>query len=477
MKILLIEPFQTPEERWGSFKHAKGYFPPLGLISIKNYLISKGWDTVFIETQFENFDKVVFEKMLLSKQFDVIGVSAMTNSVFSAYKTIDFCKKILPGAKTVIGGPHASILPQRTMQECPNIDFLVAGEGELTLDELTSVIKDKSGQFHKIDGLFWRKDGKITGNPPRAFIPDLDILPEDFYRNIDISGYTPSPHQYSRLPQLSFVTQRGCPFNCSFCQVSAILGRKIRRHSPMRVIKEIELMIKHHGIKGLFFQDSTFTNDRKYTVTLLTEMINCNFKLKWLASTRVDCVDDELLELMRKSGCWEIEYGIESANPESLQALNQSKNISPEKIRKIIKTTAKLGIASLGTFIIGLPGEDEQMVRKTIDFAKSLDLHSALFFLPMPYPNSVLWEQCRQSGGLREDAPWNDYIQVDYKNPVYVNPKIGKKRLLELYNSAFSEFYTSPKVWMRNLKSIHSLYDVKRFTVAAYGFARRQFGI
>lgn len=477
MKILLIEPFQSPEERWGTFKHAKGYFPPLGLISIRNYLVSKNWDVYFFDTQFGDTSENDLKKFLISERFDVVGISAMTNNVTAAYKTATFCKKILPDIKTVIGGAHASILPDKTLRECPDVDFLVAGEGEITLDELLTALKIKSDQFHKIDGLFWRKNGKPAGNRMRKFITNLDMLPEDFYKNINIKKYIPSPHQYSALPQLSFVTQRGCPFNCSFCQVSSILGRKVRRHSVPRVIREIELMIEHHGIKGLYFQDSTFTNNREYTVTLLSEMLRRNINLKWMTNTRVDCVDEELLKLMRKSGCWQISFGIESANSESLQLLNKGKNISLEKTRQIIKTASELGIVTMGTFILGLPGENEQMVRKTIDFAKTLNLHSALFFLPIPYPNSLLWEQCKSAGGLREDASWNDYFGIDYKNPIYVNPDIGKKRMLELYNDAFFEFYTSPGVWIRNLKSIRSLNDIRRYAIAAYGFARRQLGI
>jgi anaerobic magnesium-protoporphyrin IX monomethyl ester cyclase len=473
MKILLIEPFQTSGERFGTFKDSEGFFPHLGLISIRNYLANKGFEATYIDLQFGDYTKDAFIELLLYEKYDVVGVSAMTNNVLSAYSTFKLCKKVAPSAYTVLGGAHASILPERTLKECSYIDFLVAGEGEITLEELLVTLKRKSSSFKMIGGLFYRENGKVLDTFAREFIQELDILPVNFYKDIDLKRYIPPPHQYCVLPQASFVTQRGCPFKCTFCQVAPILGKKLRRHSPIRVIKELELMIEENGVRAVYFQDSTFTINRDYTISLLKEMIRRKLPLQWTTNTRVDCIDEELIRLMKEAGCWQLFFGLESGNEQSLRLLRKGNRITPKKIKNTIKAVKNSKIRTLGSFILGLPGEDEVMVQNTINFAKSLDLHAAVFFLPTPYPNSTLWKQCKSDGGLREDASWDDYLHIDFSNPVYVNPKIGKERMLELYDSAFREFYSSPKVILRNLISIHSFHDVRRYAKASYTLIKR----
>ena len=134
---------------------------------------------------------------------------------------------------------------------------------------------------------------------------------------------------------------------------------------------------------------------------------------------------------------------------------------------KIIAMTKKEGIKVLATFILGIPGEDERMVMNTIKFAKKLAPHTALFFLPVPYPGSELYRTCKKTGGLREDAKWEDYLSIDFDNPVYVNPLLGKEKMKNLYQKAFKIFYTNPKIIWINLISIRSFPEARRYLRAS----------
>ncbi len=182
------------------------------------------------------------------------------------------------------------------------------------------------------------------------------------------------------------------------------------------------------------------TINREWTLSFCQEMQKQNLNLEWSCFSRVDRVDMELLKAMKGAGCWQICYGIETGNPESLKVINKGGKVTIEKSIQSVVETKKAGINVLGSFILGLPGEDEEMVMNTIRFAKKLAPETALFYLPIPFPGTKLYEYSKETGGLREDANWKDYIGVDFDNPVYVNPLLGKEKMTELYRLAMSQF-------------------------------------
>jgi len=172
----------------------------------------------------------------------------------------------------------------------------------------------------------------------------------------------------------------------------------------------------------------------------------------WSCNTRTDRVDPELLALMYEAGCRTITYGIESGNQQSLDVLK--KNIKVEKQEEAVNWTHKSRISLLCSYILCLPGETEDMVQNTIDYAKRLGSQMTLFYLPVPYPGSELYKVCKSTGGLRETKDWSEFLSVDFDNPVYINPLIGKERMRYWYKRAYRQYYTCPRVWLNGLKSL-----------------------
>lgn len=469
MKVLLLEPLSPPEMKWGSFSKQKGFIPPYSLVVLRAYLRENDVHVDLIDTQFDDFNAETLSQTLTRMKYDVIGIPVLTTTAEASFYNARLCRQALPEAKIVYGNVHASFLPEKTLQESPEADFVVIGEGELTLLELIRTLEraTKDGSrpdYSKIKGLAYRgSDGNVIVNPSREFINDLDIVPADVYAGIELSRYVPHPTQYKRLPSAPILTHRGCPFNCIFCDARTVHGQRPRFISIDRVMDQITTLVRRDKVRSIYFKDSTFTINRGYTEELLNRIIEAKLGIIWACSTRVDCVDAALLKVMRRSGCWQIGFGIESGNQETLDFLKKGKRINLEVIRKSVAEAKRNRINVVTSFILGLPNEDEAMVKNTIRFAKELRGHQAMFYLPVPYPGTELYQICKTKGGLRENARWRDYLSVDFKNPVYVNPTLGREKMRYYYYKAYQEFYRSPLIWLQNLRQVDSFESVKKY--------------
>jgi radical SAM superfamily enzyme YgiQ (UPF0313 family) len=328
------------------------------------------------------------------------------------------------------------------------------------MDEFLTALADGEHDWSSIRGLVYRDGHRVVVNPQRPFIRDLDDLPLGYYADLDLLRYVPHPTQYVALPNFPLLTQRGCPYPCTYCEASLILGKKTRYYSPERVIEELRILMHEKGARGVYFQDSTFTMNRKYVMELMELMIKANLGLLWSCNTRADRVDPELLDAMYKAGGRAIILGIESGNQSSLNLIR--KNTTLEKQTQGVEWIRDAGFRYSTSFIICLPGETGEMVQNTIRYAKMLGAQISMFYLPVPYPGSDLYESCRADGGIRRTATWSDYLAIDFHNPVYVNPSFGIEGMRYWYKRAFIEYYSAPRVWASNLRTINSVQDVHR---------------
>ena len=455
-----MEPLYPPLAAWGSVKVEQGYIPPLGTISIYRWLSEKGYDVDFVDTQFGDHDHESLKNLLRQKQYNLIGLPVFTPTANYVFETSKLIRSVLPDAIIVYGGVHATDRAAESLEESPECDFIIRREAELTLVELIENLEKGVTDFSHISGLTWRKNNDtIMLNPDRELLPSLDDLPLGFFGDLDLTRYVPHPTQYTQLPTYSVVTQRGCPYPCTFCEAHVALGKKLRLFSPKRVIEELKILKYEKGTRGVYFQDSTFTLNKKYVIELFELMIKEGLNdLLWSCTTRTDRVDPELLALMHEAGCRNILYGIESANQQSLDLLK--KNIKAETQERAVEWTHKANITILCSYILCLPGETEKMVQNTIDYAKRLSSQMALFYLPTPYPGSELYSACKE--GIRKNSKWEEFLFIDYDNPVYINPIIGKERMKYWYKKAYLDYYTHPKVWASNIKSVFKNGGFKR---------------
>lgn len=462
MKILLTTPVATTEDLWGQYAKGAGYYFPIGLLSIAGMLRNEGHIVKLLDTSTLSLTADEFKKEISLDSFDIIGLggcyTALSHLVFH---TAMLCREIQPDCNIVLGGIHPTLFPEETLTACPEADFVIFGEGELTFCELADILSHGKTNFNSIKGLAYRMGNSIAISTPRPPIEDLGIIPPLPYDLIPVERYIPPASNYLRLPTYGMMIQRGCPYQCIYCD-PRVHGRKVRQYPLETVIQEIRYLVDHHGMRGILFHDSAFTVNMKFAEEFCKRMIQEGFDLTWTCYTRVDRVNPELLALMKKAGCWAISYGIESGNPESLILIKKGTTI--EQAIKAVKWTKKAGIQVIGSLILCLPGEDETMTLNTIRFAHELHLDTAVFFLPVPFPGTDLYDVCKNEGGLIDNIQWEDFREwMDPTKPLYINPKIGKGKMIEIYNYAIRSFYLSPATLFRMLTHIRSLSDIKKY--------------
>ncbi|KKS00040.1 MAG: Methyltransferase [Candidatus Magasanikbacteria bacterium GW2011_GWC2_41_17] len=464
MKILLLQPLVPRHILWGKFEKGEGFVPPIGLLCLAAFLRDKGYDVLIKDAQVERLTEEDLVHYLRNGAFDVVGISTFTNSIAFSYYTAKIVKLALPGCQLVFGGVHATILPEQTLNDCPEADYIILGEGEFRMEKLLKYLEGKMIDLKEIDGVAYRRDGKNEVQPALGVIKDIDSLPLPAYDLVEMRKYVPHPSQYKTLPNYPLIIQRGCPYLCNFCSAHIVHGRNVRFKSVDKVMVELRLLKEKYGAKGVYFQDSTFLINKVYISELLNRMIKEKLNLVWACNTRVNTVDPEILSLMRRAGCWMIAYGIESGNQKSLNLMK--KGVTVEQNEQAVKLTKKAGIAPVCCYILCLPGENYEDSLNTVKFALKLRSQMALFYLPVPYPGTELLELCRLEGGLQPNAKWEDYSALDFSNPVYVNPLIGKEKMQELLSLAYKKYYSNFVVILENVISVRSITDIKKYLTA-----------
>lgn len=462
MKILLSEPLCPREATWGKFRKGAGSNTfSYGLASIAAYCRKEGFnDLTFIEPQIEGMTKEDYINYLKENKFDVVGLASFTAMMDYTFDTIKLIKKALPKSVIILGGVHATLLPKETLEECEELDIVCVGEGEIVFTEILKNLNDLSN----VKGVAYRKGKEIIINERQPMIENLDDIPMPAYDLFPMDKYKIQITQAKVFPTKTMIVSRGCVYDCAFCNATAVHGRMVRHKSPEKAIEEILYLKNNYNTKGIAFLDSTFTINKKWVHEFCDLMIEKKINMPWNCNSRVDTVDEEMLIKMKQAGCWSLNFGVESFLQKTLDSINKGTTV--EQNINTIKLALKHGYFVHANYIICWPGEDKKDAMETIKMAKKMGTQIGLFYLPVPFPKTRLYEMCQQEGGLNEDAKWSDFNSWNYDNPVYINPKIGKKGMQKLYNYAYRTYYLTPKVIMRNLKELKSLDAVKKYFYA-----------
>ncbi|NOX62568.1 MAG: B12-binding domain-containing radical SAM protein [Chloroflexi bacterium] len=338
---------------------------------------------------------------------DLVAFTSMTTSYASVEITAEMVKDQL-GVPTVIGGPHATSLPYDTLEN-PHLDFLIFGEGEEVFRDFLQALENRADNWGSIKGLWYKEDGRIMSGGERALIKDLDALPYPARHLFDLGQYP--LYAPNGEPMITVLSSRGCPYNCSFC-FKGIVGRTYRQRSPENIADELQHIIDAYGVRNFYFIDDLFTIDVRRLDKILDHFIERKMDIRWRCLARVDRVTPDLLQKMYKAGCRQIHYGIESGNEEVLK--RTAKHIRLSQVRDAVRWTEEAGIHSKGYFILGLPGDTEETMEETIEFAASLDLSEAMFSIATPMPGTQLWnELIRKHPETRYNA---DFTRSYYYN-------------------------------------------------------------
>lgn len=398
-----------------------------------------------------------FEEIIEKKKPDYILFNAISSTISNDMRVASLAKKV--GAKSIAVGSHVTALPKESIEKFKDLDFVIEGEAEETLPELVDTV-EKGGDLSLVKGIAYRKEnGEAIANEKRPLIKDLDSLPIPLHELMPIEKYN-LPFIGSKF---TFVTaSRGCPFRCMFCRSPIAWNRIFRQRSNDSILAELRYL-KKLGIKNILFHSDTFTVNKKEIIELCKRMVNENLGIRWMCNSRVDTVDIETLEWMKRAGCEMVMFGLESGSQKVLD--NARKDITVEKIRESVNNAARAGIKVWGYFIIGLPGENKETVDETIKLAKELPLTLANFAVASPYPGTDFFKLVTEEGWLTS-SNWEDFDQnysaiVDY-------PDFSSEEIVGSMKRAYKEFYLRPRAVWNMLKGIRSFHDVKVLTDVAW---------
>jgi anaerobic magnesium-protoporphyrin IX monomethyl ester cyclase len=427
--------------------------PPLGLGYLSSYLRQDGYHVKIIDglnLGYSN-DRIVE----ICNDADIVGITCLSDYFL---ETIDLCRKLKDKRKTVIiGGPHATSLPEQTLSET-GADYVIVGEGEQTILELVESLNNGK-QRNNIPGIY---SGKTTNFRKRAFVANLDELPFPDWEQLDPRSYKKAPHGglVRSFPVAPILTTRGCPFECTFCASPKIWDKTIRFRSPENVIEEIKQLVNKYGVSEIHFEDDNLTLKKSHVVALCNLIIENKIKINWATPNgiRVETVTPDLLRLMKRSGCYSIAYGVESGSQEILD--NIKKKTKLETIEYAVNEADKAGIVTQGFFIFGLPGETSETIKQTIDFAKRIKLDKAQFLLLDVLPGTGIAEQ------LKEKFQY-DWSKTSFQETTWIPETVSQEELAKAQAAAFRGFFLRPRqIWyiIKYFKFKQIIFIIKRIS-------------
>ena len=352
---------------------------------------------------------------------DLVGISCIFSGQMScvAELTRRIKEDLSPEIVVATGGTHPSFLPEKTLTES-TVDYVILGEGELTLRALIEAHNQGHG-IEAIDGLAFHGPTGIVVNPRTTWIEDLDTLPFPARDLLPMEKYfktkVPMGLHWRSRRNTPIVTSRGCPHQCPFCSSWLHWGKKFRKRSAENVLSEIEHLQKEYGVKELKFQDDNLTADKKRAKAIFHGMVERHLTMPWNTPNGLALwtLDEEMLSLMKQSGCYELTLAVESGDPTSFENY-VGKPFDSSKAKKVARDARKQGLTTVAYFIIGFPGEPLDQIKNSMRFALELGVDYLMPFIYNPLPGSALWEKCLAEGYIAEDYAYetgNNYFQSD----------------------------------------------------------------
>lgn len=460
MKTLLLRPFTDASQ---------GNSPPLSLMYLSSYLKSKLCDVKIIDNCVYgrllgnlNADNVYIKNMMQDISDynpDIIGMTLFSRELEEIAALCKLIKNEFKSKLIVLGGPHPTAMPDESLQQIPECDFIIRGEGEIVLYDLITGLSSNS-DLGKIKGVSFQANGKVFHGEDADIIRDLEDLPfpdrEGLIHNYRNGKYG---HVAYGMPSDIIMTSRGCPFQCKFCFK---VCSKYRSRSAGNVMKEIDWIINNIGPEYIQIMDDSFTVQRKRCTEILEALIEKSYPCKFKVRSRVNAVDEELLKTMKKAGVTTIVYGFESGSQAMLNAFD--KRTTVEQNIRACKLAKKAGLNCFGDMLLFYPGETKETIKETETFIKSARPHAVKFYVLSPLPRTKIYEEAKQNNSLigdwriGEKSPW---IKLDDFKDVEKMEQIAKSLFLKQFLNPWRFFWFIKSQGRSFLKS--PIFFVKMF--------------
>jgi len=499
-KILLILP---PSTVYFGDPTVPVVTPPLGLAYIAAYLEKFGYQVEILDTIAEGKNKTLVNKQkkyslyglndkeILDKikEFhpDIVGITSMyTAYAGDAHRVAGLVKRYDKKVSVVFGGAHATIFPELTLKD-KNVDLVVMGEGELIfLDLVRKLEKNKSLLY--TTGTIAKKGKKIIKNKPKEFIKNIDILPFPAWHLLPMESYLKiNDSDYAmRNPGMVMITSRGCPGKCIYCSIHSVWGHFWRGRNQENVVDEIEKLVKEYGVKEIYFMDDSMGISPPRLEKICKEIIRRKIDIRWTVPNGIAhwTLNEDLLKLMKESGCYRITFGIESGNPQVRRFIGKPYPL--EQAKKMIRYANKIGMWTICTNIIGFPEETREQIKDTVKFAIESDTDLAVFYLLCPHPGTQAYDIFKRLGLLNLDyilslgskLKTEDFAKIGQTLAgIGVKTKyLSQKELQEIVSSSYSTFLRSRLLKFLNplrVKSkIHSAEDLKFVTKIFFNYLK-----
>lgn len=384
---------------------------------------------------------------------DLIGLTCAYTVQFPTTRSLARAIKRATDTPIVIGGAHASALPDETLAEdC--FDFVAIGEGEVPLVGLCSHL-ERGTSLEGVSGIAYRDSARLATINDKKPLANVNTVPVPARHLFDMSKYIYSEYSHNgstmRMPYATMISSRGCPLRCSFCSVHTIWGRNNRTRGPKETVDEIEHLVDTYGVKEIHFEDDMLIMDRKRMIAICNEIVNRKLDITWTTpnGVYVNALNEELLVAMKASGCYQLALAVESGSRSVLRLMN--KNVRLEYAREIISIMRKLEMGVYFFFIIGMPGETEKDIIQTVEYAKELRPDEAYFSIATPYPGTPLYDQCRERGYIPEDY---DPTMMRTTQPLIETEHLSRADIGRLRDYAYQEWESvKPPPWYKAYES------------------------
>lgn len=433
-------------------------FPPITLMYLSAILKDAGHEVLLVDAVAQGISPAAARELALGFQPDLL----VLNTAFPSIRSDMEFARSLPGVRSVAVGMFPTLLPREGMEAFPWLDHAVVGEPERPVALLVERLA-RGGDPGGLPSLAWRADGAVHVSPERVVVEDLDTLP--------LPDRTSLPPHLYRFPltdePLTMVSlSRGCPHQCIYCLAPLYYGRRERRRSAASLLHEIRTCVQEHGIRNFILWGEMVSFRRSQIEELCHRLIEERLDVLWMAAARADQLDDDLLALMRRSGCHMLTLGLESAAQEQLD--RSRKGMGVEDGVRAAAAMRRAGIRVMGHFVVGLPGETEESARATREFARE-HCDYAQFYCAVPYPGTELAEMAEREGWL-VSADWTEY---DFTRSLLEMPGFPAERAERLRSQAFREFYMRPGVIWSNLRQMRPAAMLRRLGFRDWVYASK----